>query len=527
MTRFHCLSACASLALAGILVVSTASAENLPATITLGDLTQTYDGSPKLPTVTTDPPGLAVSWEFTDPTGTDPEPVAEETVYCNMPATLGLSYASLSFAAQSTFGLGDQVELASTARELTSVDVVLVSWAKAATYPLYSLQNPEGWNHPVTITVFDMNGAGVLNRVGEFTREIFVPWRPLLLPNGKPYRFNGIALNAHFDFPPGLVLPARPVFLVSYNTQNSGFLPIEIPGPYNELNVAVGGGPTVGTDVNPAAALWVRSATNWVYPATGTSPPMFTVKACGISDPADSGPQTNAGTWQITAKISEPGYEGETTGNFTILPASAEVLLESLIQVVDGSPRSAIISTIPANLPVAVTYDNSEILPKLVGKYAVHATVLDPNYSGGAVGELRLGHNLGSWMESWIETGALDPSASGSQDDPDNDSIGNLLEYAFALDPTSAAPNVTDRGLPRVGYIDQHLSLTYRKNLAATDLEYIVQTSDRLGINGLWESATTEDMVVEEDGATQTIRATLPAATAEAKRFLRLSVIRH
>lgn len=542
MTRFHCLSAYASLALAGFSSLSTASAENLPATITLGDLTQTYDGTPKLPTVTTDPPGLAVTWEFTDSAAPAPQPATEKTVYRNIPPKLELSYASHSFATQSTLGLGNQLQLADSARDLSSVDVILVSWAKAASYPLWSLVNPAGWNHPVTITVFDVSSTNVLTKTGEFTKDIFVPWRPLLLPNGQPYYYNGYAFTAHFDILPGLVLPANPMFMVSYNTQNSGFAPIGVPGPYNQLNVAIGAGPMIGTDVTPTSALWVRSETNWIYPARNANPPMFTVKAKGHSSSQSSAPPVNAGTWQVTATISGTGHYGETTGSFTIQPASAQLLLSDLTQIADGNPKSATIATIPADLPVQVTYDSLEALPTILGKHTVRAIVTDPNYNGMVQGELWLGYDFASWLEPWIQANTLNLAETGSEDDPDHDSINNLLEYAFALDPTLPASSLADRGTPRIAFSDQRLSLIYRKNLAATDLEYIVQTTGQLGVDELWEPAVTEDTVLEDDGTSQTIRATLPAATfgtkrflrrlpaatfGGTKRFLRLSVIRH
>jgi hypothetical protein len=149
MSQLSRLRATAFLSLAGLLLTPLLAA-GLPATVTLSNLEQTYNGSPKLPTGTSDPLGLAISWKFINPAEIDPEPVIQETVYSNMPSTLELSYSSHSFSAQSTFGLANQLKLASTARELTSVDVVMVCWAKAASYPLWSFGNPEGWTHPIT-----------------------------------------------------------------------------------------------------------------------------------------------------------------------------------------------------------------------------------------------------------------------------------------------------------------------------------------------------------------------------------------
>jgi hypothetical protein len=291
----------------------------LPAILTLGDLEQVYDGEAKTPSVVTDPPNLNVTWRFVDPAAELPQPVTE-TVFRNNPDALNLSYQSLSFAGQQTWGFGDLVGFAGTARNLESVDAVMVTWSKAEDYPELAAADPSGWRHEVTLSVYSMDASGVLGFIGEVTREIFVPWRPLSLPNGDPYPHNGYAFTAHFDFPDGLALPEQAMFMIDYDTQNTGFYPIGTSGPYNQLNVAVGGSTTIGTDVDPLGALWVRSETLWSYPTT-VGAPRFVIKANRIPEPGTSEPPVNAGTWQATARIDDPEYEGETSATFIIHPA--------------------------------------------------------------------------------------------------------------------------------------------------------------------------------------------------------------
>ena len=497
----------------------------VPATVSLGDLVQTYDGTPKTPSAVTDPLGLNVSWRFVEAGAVQP---VVETVFSNTPTPSSLSYSSHSFSAQSTVGLGDRIHLAGTARNLSSVDVTMVTWAKAITYPLQAQANPDGWHHPIKLTVFDMNSGGVLTSLGEVTQNTLVPWRPLTLPNGADYPYNGYAFPVHFYIPTGLVLPEQPVFMVSYNTGNSGFEPIGTPGPYNELNVASGGGPTIGTDVIPNGSLWVRSSTSWVYPAVGTKPPMLVVKASQITAPGSAAPPVNAGSWQATAKVSDPNYQGEATSSFTIQPAAAQIVLGNLTQIADGLPKSASVNTIPGGLSVNLTYSGSPNLPTQLGKYAVHASIQNPNYMGTADGELWLGQNLNSWLDPWVQNGSVSASATGDHDDPDHDSIDNILEYALGLDPSSAAnPGLSGAGTPSAEFANHALSLLYRKNLAATDLEFQVETTTQLGGAEIWEPAVTFDSVVANDGATQTIRATLPPDSEMTHRFVRLSVRRH
>ena len=524
MNPLHRLVLCWSTA--ACLLAPRVSAAGLPATVSLGDLVQSYDGTPKAPTVGTQPPGLNVSLRYIAPSSVVPLPTVE-TVFSNTPSPSSLSYSSHSFSSQQTCGLGDRVQLSGTAKDLTSVDVVLVTWAKAASYPAKAMENPVGWSHPVKMSIYDMDGAGTLTLKRELTNDIFIPWKPLTL-NGQPYLYNGYAFVAHFDFPAGVVLPDKPVFMVSYNTGGSGFEPIGTLGPYNELNVAGATGAIIGTDENPSASLWVRSATSWIYPAVGTNPPMITVKASRIPEAGTTVPPVNAGTWQVVAKIDAVGYEGETSANFTVQPAVAEVVLGNLTQVANGSPKSASATTIPPGLAVDVTYNGAASPPTQQGKYAVHAAILNPNYLGTADGELWLGQNLASWLDPWIQNGSVSAAESGLHDDPDHDSIDNFLEYAMGLDPSSAMnPGVSGTGAPVAEFAGQALSLVYRKNLAATDLEYQVETTTQLGSTEVWEPAATLDSVVATEGSIQTIHATLAPQQNETRRFVRLSVVHH
>lgn len=521
-----CLRALLSRSLAGLFLPISIAAAGSPATVTLDHLVQTYDGTAKVPGVTTEPPSLNVSLRYFDPAVAAAQPIAE-TVYNNTPGPLGLSYSSLSFSSQGTCGLGDRVQLAGTARALNSVDVVLVTWAKASAYPSLAMADPTGWHHPVKMSIYDMDTTGSLSLKGEITQSIFVPWRPLTYPGYSVYPYNGFAFQAHFDFPAGLVLPEKPVFLVSYNTSSSGFEPIGVPGPYDALNVASGDGPTTGTDDNPSAALWVRAPSSWVYPAVGTRPPMIVVKASATPELGSITPPVNAGTYRVVAKISDPDFVGESAADLTIQPAAAQIELGNLVQVADGTPKWVTATTVPSGIPVSLTYDGAVELPSKLGRLAVHATIQDPNYVGSADADLLLGQSLQSWMGAWVQNGLIPVSETGPHDDPDHDSIDNLLEYAMGLDPSSPnTPSTAGNGTPVAEFNAKTLSLIYRKNLLATDLVYEVQTTTQIGGSETWEPASTVESIVSTDGSIQTIRAQLPPQTNENHRFVRLSVVR-
>lgn len=491
----------------------------LPAVLTLGDLERVYDGEAKTPSVVTDPPNLNVTWRFVDPAAEPPQPVTE-TVFRNNPDVLNLSYQSLSFATQQTWGFGDLVGFAGTARNLESVDAVMVTWAKAEDYPEQAAADPSGWRHEVTLSVYSMDASGALGFIGEVTREIFVPWRPLTLPNGDSYPYNGYAFNAHFDFPDGLDLPEQAMFMISYDTENTGFDPIGTSGPYNSLNVAVGGSTTIGTDVDPLDALWVRSETTWSYP-TRISAPRFVIKANRIPEPGTAEPPVNAGTWQATARIDDPEYAGETSATFTIQPAPASIELHDLVAIYDGNGHGATASTVPAGLPVRFTYAVSPDLPTALGRYPFLAEIDDPNYVGSSTGELWLGHNF----ESWIRAANLPPSETGSNDDPDHDFISNFHEYAWGMNAASP-DHGSDCWTPKIEMNAGVLSLIYRKNLSATDLIYEVQSATDLDGPASWKTTTSIDLVIGDDGQVETLRSPMALESNESRRFFRVKVDR-
>jgi hypothetical protein len=432
--------------------------------------------------------------------------------------------------------MGDYVQLGGTARNLESVDAVMVTWAKAATYPIYAAVDPTGWWHPITLKIFDKQVNGDLNPIAEVTQNIFVPWRPLLLPDGRVYPLNGYAFLAHFDFPTGLVLPERPVITIAFNTQHAGVNRLPTAGPYNELNVAL---PTsrpatestyAGSDMSLDNIVQVKEDPlkpgfpKYYYPQATYGDPMFTVKANGLPEAGTSEPPVNAGTWRVTATINDAIYQGSATDTLVIGKANAPITLNGLTAIYDGTAKTVTTTTDPVGLTSTVTYGGSLRPPKAIGKYAVHAEIQDANYKGSIDGEMWLGNTLTSWIKTWVDNESI--SAAGPNDDPDHDSIRNLLEYALALDPSSASTSLPGGGIPQVECANGQLALIYRKNLTATDLEFQVETATQLGEPNDWSPAATVDTIVGTESAAQTIRAAITVNPAEPKRFARLRVIR-
>ena len=120
-------------------------------------------------------------------------------------------------------------------------------------------------------------------------------------------------------------------------------------------------------------------------PTVTTTPPGLPVT---LTYNQSANPPTNAGTYAVVATVVSPNYTGRATNTFTISPASATILLSKLAQTYDGTPKTPLVSTTPAGLPVTLTYNQSANPPTNAGSYVVVATVANPNYTGSATNAL-------------------------------------------------------------------------------------------------------------------------------------------
>jgi hypothetical protein len=150
--------------------------------------------------------------------------------------------------------LGSLVNFAGAARNLTSVSVLMSTWALKSMYA--NEANRSGYSVPLTLSLYNV-GAG--NSVGSVisanTKTILAPWRPEAdptCPGGTAWRdanggcFNGMAFKVTFDFA-DVVVPDSVIYGLSFNTQSYGSSPTGVDGPYNSLNFgAIQGAPSIG-----------------------------------------------------------------------------------------------------------------------------------------------------------------------------------------------------------------------------------------------------------------------------------------
>ena len=102
----------------------------------------------------------------------------------------------------------------------------------------------------------------------------------------------------------------------------------------------------------------------------------YTLDGVAVASP------TNAGSYAVTAAISDKNYTGTASGTLTIGQADASVTLGSLTPTYTGSVLGASAVTDPAGLTVDFTYSTAD--PTNAGTYTVTGTINDTNYKGSA-----------------------------------------------------------------------------------------------------------------------------------------------
>ena len=93
-------------------------------------------------------------------------------------------------------------------------------------------------------------------------------------------------------------------------------------------------------------------------------------------------PDTNAGSYAVTATITSANYTGSASGTFVINKATATVTLGNLTVTYNGSPQSPTVTTAPAGLSTSFTGAPDTN----ASSYPVTATITNPNYTGSASG---------------------------------------------------------------------------------------------------------------------------------------------
>jgi hypothetical protein len=401
------------------------------AAVELGSLSQTYDGTPRSATATTDPAGLIVDFTY-DGSATAPTAAGSYAV------TGTVNEANWQGSASGTL----TIEKAAAAVELGSLSPTYDGTPKEAT----ATTDPAGLavgftydgatNHPVdagsyavTGTVHEANWQGSATgtlTIAKAEAEVF------LMDLSQTY--DGTAKNAS-----STTLPAGLVVEITYD--GNAWAPTNagnyvVTGTVNEANWQ---GSVTGTlAIGKAAATVELGSLSQIYDgtpkaATATTDPAglaveFTYDGSGTAP-------TGAGSYAVTGTVNEANWQGSATGTLTIAKAAATVELGSLAQTYDGTPKAATATTDPAGLAVEFTYDGSGTAPTAAGSYAVTGTVNEANWQGSATGTLVIGKASATVMlENLVQVFDGTPKEATATTDPAG------LTVDFTYDGSATAP---------------------------------------------------------------------------------------
>ncbi len=173
------------------------------------------------------------------------------------------------------------------------------------------------------------------------------------------------------------------------------------------------------------------------------------------------------------------------TVTISIGAASAAVILTPIVDSIAEGPETATI-----NLAVSTEY---AVGVQAAGTVTIADLPVD------------------AWRWAQFGAAANSPAAADAANAA-NDGLNNLLKYAMNLDPlVSSTP-------PQTGIEAGMLTLTYRRNLAATDITFTLQESSNLSS---WSTATPTEQILSDDGITRVIKVKVPVGAGSVK-YLRL-----
>jgi sugar lactone lactonase YvrE len=209
---------------------------------------------------------------------------------------------------------------------------------------------------------------------------------------GLSQTYTGSALAATATTTPGSLS-------VSLTYNGSSTIPM-LAGSYTVVGTisdANYGGSATGTmTISKATAVVTLAGLSQTYTglpfaATATtSPTSLSVSLTYSQNGLPVAAPTGAGSFAVTATITDPNYTGTASGTLSIGQAAATVTLAALSQTYTGLTLAATATTNPGGLTVSLTYNGSSTVPTAPNSYTVVGTITNPNYTGTATGTMTI-----------------------------------------------------------------------------------------------------------------------------------------
>jgi hypothetical protein len=375
----------------GSLVISKATAN-----ITLGGLTPTYDGTEKTGTYTTNPGGLTVNITY-DGSTTAPTAAGNYPIIATIsdPNYQGSATGTLTISKATTARISVS-DLTTTTYDGTAKTVTATTHpsdlAVTITYNGNATAPTNAGTYTVVATISDTTDYQVSPATGSLVISkapaniTLSGLTPTYDGTGKTVTAtttpNGLIVGIIYDgsTTAPTVAGTYPIIATisdpNYQGSVNGSLTISQATATITLNdsTVVYDGSTIA--VTTAKTVPSGLAVTYTYNGSATAP-------------------INADTYPVVATISDPDYQGSTTGQLTISQATASVTLGDSTATYDGTAKTITASTTPSGLNVTYTYADASgnaltAAPTAVGTYTVTGTISDTNYIGSGTGQLTI-----------------------------------------------------------------------------------------------------------------------------------------
>lgn len=377
-----------------------------PATVTLTNLAQAYDGSPRVAGVTTSPSGLntVISYDGSPDPPVRPgsyfviayidEAFYEGDTADNLVVSKGTQ--TIDFPALPTTPANETLTLSATGGGSESPVIFEVRDGPG----VITGRNQLSFSAPGTVTV-------VASQAGDARYNAATPVERTMTVDKSVATVTFVELSATYDGGPqsAAATTVPPGLTVTYTYDGLGTEPVNA-GSYAVVatidDLLYQGSATETFVVNKAGQ-------SIVFPPI---PPRVTTDTVNLS--ATGGPSGSPVTFSVSngpgvitggtilsfTGAGEVAITATQDGGVNYLPAppagqivlvtkaAATLTLAPLRQVRDGSPREVIVTTEPPGLGHAVIYDGEPEAPIGIGRYNVTATLADPLYQGSVNGTL-------------------------------------------------------------------------------------------------------------------------------------------
>jgi hypothetical protein len=391
--------------------ISTTFGAKLTATVTLGNLSQTYDGAQKTATATTNPSGLAVTFTYNG-SATAPTNASSYTVVgtINDANYQGSATGTLTIAkAPATVTLGSLSQTYDGTPKLatatTSPDGLLVDF----TYNGSAAAPTNVGSYPVVGTINNPNYQG--SSTG--TNNLVIAPRPITVTADAKTKVYGTA-------DPALTYTITSGSLAGTDTLTGALTRVagEAVGPYaiqqgtlansNYQITYIGANLTI-TNANATVTLGNLSQTYDGTQKTATATTNPSGLAVTFTYNGSATAPTNASSYTVVGTINDANYQGSATGTLTIAKATASVTPNATSKTY-GTADPTLSGTLSGFLPadnVTATYSRTAGEIVTGSPYTISAT-LSP---AGVLGNYTITYNTANFTINKA-TASVTPNAA-------------------------------------------------------------------------------------------------------------------